>query len=228
MNAGVFTSPSPNHSGIMLGSPMRAPAKRARFSSDRKRIRASAPSRACMAPLVAWNAGSGRVRRRRGVASRTASGTTRGFDAELRRLPSNPLHRFAVPLPLRRKISVLEVRRLVPQQEPRPWAGAPSAVVGVVELAAVEREAAAADAAVESVAQALQHADALVEPGAQTLADGAPVGLGWRAAAGQRRQLRLDLTERQAQPLRDQCEREPPDVGAREAPLVAARPVGGD
>src|SRR5665213_3234539 len=111
----------------------------------------------------------------------------------------------------------------IAQQEARAGAGAGGAIPGIVEAAAGEREASAADAAVEQVARPLEHSDPALECGADAAADGLPIAARRRPALRQRAQHGADLRQRQAELLGDQGKGEPPDVGPRVAPLVAAR-----
>src|SRR5690606_10089909 len=76
-----------------------------------------------------------------------------------------------------------------------PRAGPSRLVVGVQQPAAVERQAAAADAAGQLVAQALEGGDAGVEALAPRLREPVPVGGRGRAGVGQPCQHRADLLE---------------------------------
>src|SRR3954471_24390484 len=98
------------------------------------------------------------------------------------------------------------------------------AVVLVVEVAALEAETAAADAAVEIVAEALEFRDAFVEPATPGLRQLAPVGARRRTVLGQRVERLLDLGERQTDPLRCLHERNPAQGVPLVLPLVAGRP----
>src|SRR5690606_22382903 len=101
-------------------------------------------------------------------------------------------------------------------------------VVLVVELAFLQREAAATDALVELVARTREQVDPLVDLEPHPPADLLPVGERRRAAVRQVGQLRLDLGQREAELLRDQDEAHPADVRAQEAPLIAARAQRGN
>src|SRR5207253_1094619 len=100
-------------------------------------------------------------------------------------------------------------------------AGGGGAVFGVVEGAAVEREAAAADAAVEAVAHSFEQGDPGFEAVADSAADRLPVLARGGAAEGEAGELFLDLAEGEAEALGYQGEGQAADVGAQEAALVA-------
>ena len=70
-----------------------------------------------------------------------------------------------------------------PSRKRGAGAGAAGLVAGVVEPAAVEREAAAADTAVEQVAGAFEHRDPLLQGAANAVADRLPAAAAARAAA---------------------------------------------
>jgi hypothetical protein len=118
--------------------------------------------------------------------------------------------------------------RLQLPQNPRPRSALGGDVVGVVELAGLEAEATAADAAIEIVAQCLQLRDAAVEAFADGFADLPPVETGGIASLGQAAQVIADFFEREPQLLHDQDKAEPPDIAAQEAPLVARGAEGFD
>jgi hypothetical protein len=111
-------------------------------------------------------------------------------------------------------------------------AGAGSALgeaVGlVVEVAALEAEAAAADAAVQVVAEPLELGDPFVEPAAPALRQPAPVRPGRGAVVGERVERLANLGECQADPLGRLDECDPPQRAALVLPLVACRPPGVD
>src|SRR5579883_935775 len=88
---------------------------------------------------------------------------------------------------------ILKIPGFVAQQEARPRPGPASAVAGIVERAFPEREAAAADTAVEQLARALEHGDPLIERAADTPADALPVGARGRPLLRQGAQLAADL-----------------------------------
>ena len=92
----------------------------------------------------------------------------------------------------RQAISRSLLPRPIAEQESRAGAGAAGLVAGIVELAAVERQAAAADAAVEQVARPFEHRDALLQGAANAVADRLPVLPRRRtaAAAGSRARRR--------------------------------------
>src|SRR5260370_1783280 len=96
----------------------------------------------------------------------------------------------------------------------RPRLG--GAVARVVEGAAVEREAAAADAPVQSIARALEHGDALLQSAADAPADRLPVGPRRRAALRQGGELDGELAERHAEPLGEQGARDAPHADAHD------------
>src|SRR6476659_3974860 len=82
-------------------------------------------------------------------------------------------------------------------------------VVGVVERTGAQAQAAAADAAVELVAQPLDALDLLVQPGPPGAAEPRPVRLGGRPVLRQGGQRVGDLVEAEADPLRGADERDP-------------------
>jgi hypothetical protein len=84
----------------------------------------------------------------------------------------------------------------------------------VVEVAALQAQAAAADAAVEVVAKPLELGDPLVDPVAPGLGQPAPVRAGRRAVVRQRVQRLFDLREGQPDPLGGLDERDPPQRAA--------------
>src|SRR5690242_15329514 len=94
-----------------------------------------------------------------------------------------------------------DVERGVAQQVARALAEGPGAVVGVVELAGVQRQAAAPDARRQFVAQAFQQVDPLVELRLPRPRQPRPVGRGGRALVGQGRERVADLVEREADAL---------------------------
>src|SRR5688500_13688817 len=83
------------------------------------------------------------------------------------------------------------------------------AVVRVRELAAVEREAAAADALGQPGTQALELGDAVVDPGGPLARKARPVAAGGGAVWRQLGQLAADLLQAQPDPLRKDDERDP-------------------
>src|SRR5690606_15800382 len=102
------------------------------------------------------------------------------------------------------------------------------AVVGVEHAADVEREAAAADAGVEVVAEALEERDALVEERAP--AGGEPFPLARRGGAflGEGGERGADVVEGEADTLRGLDEGEAAEDVATVAALVAGVAGGGD
>ena len=76
-------------------------------------------------------------------------------------------------------------------------------VVGVEQPAVPQRQAPAADASVELLAQPLQERDLRVEPGSPRPREPRPVLLVGRAVRGERRERFADLLQRQADLLRD-------------------------
>src|SRR5512143_1921897 len=115
----------------------------------------------------------------------------------VKRSPSRRLERNAAAPPCfsgatsPRQIS--EILRPVAQQEARPRTALRGAVVAVVEGAPVERQAAAADAAVQQVARPFEHLDLGAQHAADTLADGLPVLARRRPSLRQRCKLGLDF-----------------------------------
>src|SRR6185369_2015920 len=110
----------------------------------------------------------------------------------------------------------------------RTRAPRPGAVVLVEELAALQREAAAADALVELGLGPGQERDLFIELLAHRAADPLPVRHRGRAPAREGREFRLDLPQSQPELLGDEDEAQPADVGPHEPALVAHRPVGLD
>src|SRR4051812_46303696 len=103
------------------------------------------------------------------------------------------------------------IGREVAEQEPGAAAETRRPVVGVVERAAPQREAAAPDALGQLVPQADERRDLRVEPGAPGAGDAVPVGLVRRALARQRAEGVADLREAEADGLRGPDEREAPE-----------------
>lgn len=107
------------------------------------------------------------------------------------------------------------------EQVARAGAGLAGRVAGVPDPAHAEREAAAADAAVERVAQAGEHLDLLVEPGAPRAGEAGPVGGGRRALLGQAGERGADLAQRQPDALGD------PDEADASQDVGVVHPVAG-
>ena len=99
---------------------------------------------------------------------------------------------------------------------------------GVGQGAGLEAQAAAADAAVQPVAEPLDPLDLLVEARPPGLAEPGPVGLGRHPAVGQGGQRVADLLEAEPDPLRRADERDPAQRGLLVAALVARRTHRGD
>ncbi len=114
------------------------------------------------------------------------------------------------------------------EHEPRAGAGLAGLIVRVQHVAEPQRETAAPDAPVESVAQPFEHRDLLVEPGSPRGREALPVLLGGRAPVGQRVECGADLGERQAHLLGHPYERDPPQRVAGVAPLTTRRAGRGD
>ena len=114
-------------------------------------------------------------------------------------------------------------RRCVRLEEDGAGAARGHLVAGVVQRARLEAQAAAADAAVELVAQPLDPLDLLVEPRPPGAAEPGPVGLGRRAVLGKGGEGLADLVEAEADPLRGADEREPAQRRLLVAALVARR-----
>jgi hypothetical protein len=93
--------------------------------------------------------------------------------------------------------------------DPVARSGAPGAgaVVGVRETAAIEREAAAADALGQADLEALELGDSMVDPRGPPLGEARPVTAGRRAIRRQLGELRPDLIERQPDALGEDEER---------------------
>src|SRR2546430_438586 len=102
------------------------------------------------------------------------------------------------------------------------------AVGRIGELAAAERETAAADAFRKPGLQALELRDALVDTRGPASREARPVPPGRRALRRQLGELCADLLERQADPLGEDDERDAPQRRPREAPVPGARALGLD
>src|SRR6476659_10305647 len=96
-------------------------------------------------------------------------------------------------------------------------------VVGVVERAGAQAQAAAADASVELVAQPLEALDLLVETRPPGAAEPGPVRPGGRPVLRQGGQRVRDLVEAEADSLGGADERDPAQGRLLEAALVAGR-----
>jgi hypothetical protein len=124
--------------------------------------------------------------------------------------------------------AVVSAHRPVADPVARAGAEAGSTVVGVGELAAVERETAAADALGEPELQALELGDALVDPRAPGGREVRPVlaggGMVWREL----RELKTDLLEPQPDALGEDDEGDAAEHGARKASMAGAGSLGGD
>src|SRR5688572_6909245 len=96
-------------------------------------------------------------------------------------------------------------------------------VAGVAQRALLQAQTAAADAAVEPVAEQLDASDLLVEPLPPVPAQLGPVGLGGGAVLRQRRHGLTDLVQGEPDPLCGPDERDPAKGGLLVAPLVAGR-----
>src|SRR4051794_33015279 len=105
---------------------------------------------------------------------------------------------------------------------PRPRTVSRGAVARVGQLAAAEREAAAADALGQPLAQALELGYARVDAGGPRTGELRPVRAGRRAVLGQLRELRAHFVEGQPDPLREHDEGDPPDHRALVAPVARA------
>ncbi len=77
-------------------------------------------------------------------------------------------------------------------------------IARIVQLAFGQRQAPAADAAIEVLAQFRQHGDALVKISADFLAEFCPIGLSWCTLVGQGRQHVSNFGNGKAQLLGDQ------------------------
>ena len=101
-------------------------------------------------------------------------------------------------------------------------------VVGVPDRARLERQAPAADAAVEVLTQPLQRRDLLVETWAPARRQVGPVVAVRRAPLGQQLERRLDLGERQPDLLGDADEADPAQHVGVIAAVIGVRPVRRD
>ena len=108
----------------------------------------------------------------------------------------------------------------------RPGAEAGGAIVGIGELAAVEREAAAADALGEARLQALQLGDPLVDAAAPGGGEPRPVRRVGDTVRGQLGELGGDLVEGEADPLGEDDEGDPAQHRARVAAVAGALALG--
>src|SRR6478609_11667301 len=133
----------------------------------------------------------------------------------------SPMRR--APYVLACSVVLRDVGGHVAEQETSAAAEAGGAVVGVVERAAAQRQAAAPDALGELVAQADEGLDLRVESGTPGARDAVPVGLVRGAFARQRRQRVADLRQAEAHGLRGADERQPPEHVTVVAPLGAVR-----
>src|SRR4051794_31576246 len=113
-----------------------------------------------------------------------------------------------------------------PVARPRPEAG--GAVAGVRQVAAVERQAAAADALGQAALQAPELGDPLVDPRAPRRREAVPVAAGRGAVGRQLGELGADLLEREADALSEDDEGDPPQDRARIAAVAGAGALGGD
>jgi histidine triad (HIT) family protein len=111
---------------------------------------------------------------------------------------------------------------------PRAGAVAAEDVVGVRQLAVGYRQASAADAPGQAVAQVLQLADPLVEVAAPARGKPGPVLAGGCPPGGKRVEGGPDPGQRNADTLRGTDERHPAQHRPRVTPLVACRPARGD
>ena len=119
-------------------------------------------------------------------------------------------------------------RRAVADPVPRTRAEACSAIVRVGETAAVEGQAAAADAALEPGPQQLELGDPSIDardPGARQTR---PVPPGGRAVGGELGELRADLLERQPDALRKHDEGDSAEHRPPVAAVSRARSLRGD
>jgi hypothetical protein len=116
----------------------------------------------------------------------------------------------------------------VAEPEARARAALADAIAGVGEAAALEREAAAADALGEAEPEALELGDAIVDPRRPSAREARPVAARRRAVGGELAQLATDLLEREADPLGEDDEGDPPQRRARVAAMAGARALGGD
>src|SRR5262245_57506523 len=110
----------------------------------------------------------------------------------------------------------------------RPRALGRGLVVGVQQLAAVDREAAAADARRQALAEGLQGLDARVEVVAPAVRETLPVAAARGAVARQRPERAPDPLERDAGRAARLDEREPAQDGAVVAALIPVGPRGRD
>lgn len=111
---------------------------------------------------------------------------------------------------------------VVLEQKAGAVAGLGGLVVGVVEGAFFEGEAAAADAAAEAGVGFLEEIDLGGDAGLDAGGDGLPVFGGGGLVAGEGCEFGFDFGDGEAEFLGDQGEGEAADVGAGEAALVAS------
>jgi S-adenosylmethionine:tRNA ribosyltransferase-isomerase len=128
--------------------------------------------------------------------------------------------------------SVLVERESVAGRLAEPVAGTRSAaagpIPGVGELAAVERQAAAADALGEPALESLELGEPLLDARRPPGGEPGPVATGRHAIGGQLGQLGADLVERQPDPLGEDDEGDAPQHLAPVAAVAGARSLRAD
>src|SRR5688572_21215452 len=113
-------------------------------------------------------------------------------------------------------------RWAVPDPEAGSRAEPGSAIPGIGEPAALERQTAAPDALGEAGPEALQLGDSLIDPRPPFARETRPVAAVRRSPRWKLRELRADLLERQPDPLGEHDERDPPQYGPRVATMARA------
>jgi hypothetical protein len=109
-----------------------------------------------------------------------------------------------------------------------PRAGRARLVVGIEQLAGVDRETAAADARGEATAKGLQRLDLTVDVGAPAPREPFPVAARGRAARRKRSERNADSLERDPRRATGLNQGDPAQDRTLVAALVAARATGGD
>jgi hypothetical protein len=119
-------------------------------------------------------------------------------------------------------------RPLIAQQVARARSSRSGHIIWVVQGALLERQAAASDARGQIVSESFEQRDLTVEPRPPGARQPRPVGCRRRSAFGQCGQSRLDLVQREPDPLRDSNKGNPPDGVPVELALAARASLGAD